>query len=138
MPSRCLSGRPLKTENITVRILKRQLFHSVGSDRWWQDRDSLCTEFRVRGIDVRATEVDTGVVVGSGSRGIGRNGTLLIRFVSGVEHELSFSQAEETPVKTVLPSERRRGRDDSEAELVPIEMDRGRHVIDLNQRNNTA
>ena len=66
--------RPLEADLVTVGIGQIQLLHAVRRDFWFFGGDALCAEVGVRGIYVRAAEVEDDVLVDGDTRGVGVGG----------------------------------------------------------------
>ena len=126
---RLLIGGPLKAEAVAVGVVEVQLLHTIRCDLRLFGVDATGAKVLVSGVQIFAAEIQAGVVVGSGPRGLGRRGTL-VRLVRGIEHQLRAIQLEPGPI-AVIPRLRRSVN--FEAEHVAIEMNRGWHVENLKE-----
>src|ERR1700747_2914970 len=114
---------PIGSRGRSHQDVEMKVFHAVGRDFGRIDGDALAAKFLVGGINVGARKVNASIVVGGTAGGVGGNGTFVIEFVGGVEHELRVAQFEQAPVESVFAAEGWRGHFDGEAKLVAVEAD---------------
>src|SRR3979490_750975 len=65
-----LRNWPLKAQVISVRIANIELLHAIGRAFWLSHILGTRPKMSIRRIDVRATEVNRGIVVGGNPRAI--------------------------------------------------------------------
>ena len=130
-------GGALEAEGEAVRVVEVELFHAVGSNGRGADGDTLGEELLIGRVRIGAGEIEAGIVMGSDAGRIGRDGALVVEFVGSVKHDLRVAQLEQSPVEAILAKDRR-SHFHFESELVAIKPNRSGHVIDLEERSQSA
>ncbi len=111
---------PLEAETKTIRVMEEELFHSVWRNRRLFHVESVSVQVRVHGINVGTSEKQSRVVVGCDPARIGSR-RALVRFVSGIQHQVYMVQLEPNPV-VVWCGCVRIGLDNLEPEDIAIEL----------------
>ena len=121
----------MEAQPISVWIMKVELFHKVRCDFRRLKLKALRPQFFIDRVHVMGGEIEARILVRCSAGRIWRHWTLVIEFVSRIQHDFAAAKSEEAPVKPVLTAEIGRRHDDFKPKGVTIKPYGCGHVVNL-------